>query len=622
MCGIVGYVSADPNDAGLLGPLVASMVHRGPDGAGAHHSPPVHIGMRRLSIIDPNGGWQPLTSRSGRVVVFQNGEIYNYRELRSQLTQCGYRLRTQSDTEVIAHGYDAWGLDGLLRKLDGMFAIAIHDLDRNVLCLARDRFGEKPLFFSRSGARFGFGSTLLSVAAMPWVTDAVDPLALHRYLALHFVPGERTILRDVRQLLPGESLTLELGSMRTWTCRYYQIPIAQPRSVRSDELASALEEAVTSRLVADVPVGVFLSGGLDSSTVAAIAAKQHPGIATFSMGFDDRQVDESQHAAAVARVIGSEHHSFVFDQTHFPTLLAEVAEKLDTPIGDQALLPVFWLSREARKHVTVALSGEGADEIFAGYSYYRRFAHHNIAQGVPWWRSIFASSSLRMRPATALVCEREAMTLSGFPILTNAEERLRLAGPLRNLPDAWEEEFLKRVSRAGDPLQRATAADIGSWLSADLLVKFDRMSMAHSLEGRAPFLSPRLAEYGLSLPPSQRMGVQSKVALRRLARKYLPSELLDRPKQGFVLPMTRWLADWFRDCGGPGAYFSSRSIPGLDRTALTEITEADLAIGVRRERLLFAIVVLHEWWRSFGCQRDTLRQRGSSGPMPNASAKV
>jgi asparagine synthase (glutamine-hydrolysing) len=214
------------------------------------------------------------------------------------------------------------------------------------------------------------------------------------------------------------------------------------------------------------------------------------------------------------------------------------------------------------------------------------------------------------------------MTLSGFPILTNAEERLRLAGPLRNLPDPWEDDFLHWVSRAGDPLQRATAADIGTWLSADLLVKFDRMSMAHSLEGRAPFLSPRLAEYGLSLPPSQRMGVKSKVALRRVARKYLPSELLDRLKQGFVLPMTRWLADWFRDCGGPGAYFSSRSIPGLDRAALTEMTEADLSVGVRRERLLFAIVMLHEWWRSFGCQRDALRQRGSSSQTRNAAAQV
>jgi asparagine synthase (glutamine-hydrolysing) len=617
MCGIVGYVSADPDDAALLGPLLACMVHRGPDGAGAHHSPPVHIGVRRLCVIDPNGGWQPLTSRDGRVVVFQNGEIYNYRELRSQLTQRGYRVRTQSDTEVIAHGYDAWGLNGLLQKLDGMFAIAIHDLDRNVLCLARDRFGEKPLFFARSGSKFGFGSTLLSVAAMPWVADAIDPLALRRYLALHFVPGERTILRDVRQLLPGESITLELGSMRAEPHRYYQMPITQPRRISDDELADALETAVTSRLVADVPVGVFLSGGLDSSTVAAIAAKHNPGIATFSMGFDDRQVDESQHAAAVACVIGSEHHSFVFDQTHFPTLLAEVSEKLDTPIGDQALLPVFWLSREARKHVTVALSGEGADEIFAGYSYYRRFA-----QAASWWRRLVTNSWLRMRPATALVSEREAMTLSGFPILTNAEERLRLAGPLRNLADPWEEDFLHWVSRASDPLQRATAADIGTWLSADLLVKFDRMSMAHSLEGRAPFLSPRLAEYGLSLPPSQRMGVMSKVALRRLARKYLPSELLDRPKQGFVLPMTRWLADWFRDCDGPGAYFGSRSIPGLDRAALTEMTEADLSVGVRRERLLFAIVMLHEWWRSFGCQRDALRRRGSSSQTRNAAAQV
>jgi asparagine synthase (glutamine-hydrolysing) len=608
VCGIVGYVSADPADATLLGRLRDCMIHRGPDGAGTHHCSPVHIGMRRLSVIDPNGGWQPLTSRQGRVVVFQNGEIYNYRELRSQLTQRGYYLKTQSDTEVIAHGYDAWGLGGLLNKLDGMFAIAIHDLDRNVLCLARDRFGEKPLFFAQSGDKFGFGSTLLSVAAMPWVADAVDEVALHRYLTLHFVPGDRTMLQGVRQLLPGEVMTLDLGSMRLERQRYYEMPITPPHPIRDDELADALETAITSRLVADVPVGVFLSGGLDSSTVAAIAAKHHPGIATFSMGFADQHVDESQHAAAVARAISSEHHNFVFDQTHFPTLLIEVAEKLDTPIGDQALLPVFWLSREARKHVKVALSGEGADEIFAGYSYYRPLAAPRAARAASW-RRIFAAAPRPLRPATALVCEQEAITLSGFPILSTAEERATLAGPPTHVMDQWEDEFVRWVSRAADPLQRATAADIGSWLSADLLVKFDRMSMAHSLEGRAPFLSPRLAELGLHLPPDQRMGEESKVALRRLARRYLPDELLGRPKQGFVLPMTRWLADWFRDCDGPQAYFSARLMPGLDRTALTEIAEADLAAGVHRERLLFAIVMLHEWWYRFSRQRDVLRQR-------------
>jgi asparagine synthase (glutamine-hydrolysing) len=622
MCGIVGYVSADPADAVMLERLLGCMVHRGPDGAGTHHSAPVHIGMRRLSVIDPNGGWQPLTSRRGRVVVFQNGEIYNYRELRSRLVQRGYQFKTQSDTEVIAHGYDAWGLDSLLKELDGMFAIAIHDLDRDVLCLARDRFGEKPLFFVQSRETFGFGSTLLSVAAMPWVTDTIDRLALHRYLALHFVPGDRTLLQDVRQLLPGEALTLDLRSMRQERRRYYEMPITRPHRVSDEELAIALETAVTSRLVADVPVGVFLSGGLDSSTIAAIAAKHHPGIATFSMGFADRRVDESQHAAAVAHAIGSEHHSFVFDQAHFPTLLIEVAEKLDTPIGDQAVLPVFWLSREARKHVTVALSGEGADETFAGYSYYRPLAEKSTARDVSWWRRAFPGSLAPLRPAKALICEKEAITLSGFPILCSAKERVRLAGPLPISVDPWEDQFCEWVSRADDPLQRATAADIGSWLASDLLVKFDRMSMAHSLEGRAPFLSPRLAEFGLSLPADQRMSEQSKVALRRLARRYLPNELLDRPKQGFVLPMTKWLADWFLDCGGARAYFSGRLMPGLDGAVLTEVTEADLAAGVRRERLLFAIVMLHEWWHRFDRDRKTLRQREARSAVPNATSQV
>jgi asparagine synthase (glutamine-hydrolysing) len=257
MCGLIGYIS-DTLPQEWLSVLLQSMTHRGIYRFGS-----LSIGMRRLSVIDLKGGWQPLYSRDGRVAVFQNGEIYNYRELQSQLTARGYVFRTSSDTEVIAHGYDAWSLDGLLERLDGMYSIAIHDQDTNELHLARDRFGEKPLFYSLSSDGFAFGSTLLAVGAMPWVSDKVDPLSLERYLATHFVPGRNTILRDVKRVLPGESFSVTLDGLHVWQRRYYQPPLRRARAVDDVELIGCVENAVQSRLVADVPVGVFLSGGLD-----------------------------------------------------------------------------------------------------------------------------------------------------------------------------------------------------------------------------------------------------------------------------------------------------------------------------------------------------------------------
>lgn len=607
MCGIVGYVGKGLGED-LLDRLLSSMYNRGPDGEGRHHDGDLSMGMRRLSVIDLAGGWQPLKSRGGGVVAFQNGEIYNHRDLRADLEAAGHVFRTHSDTEVLAHGYAQWGIDGLLSRIDGMYAIAIHDQDSGELHLARDRFGEKPLFYSSAPGYFGYGSTLLAVSAMPWVADDFDLVALDRYLALHFVPGERTIFSGVQQLLPGERLTVNVRSLKISRHRHYVPTLEAPRRASDDELANALERAVVSRLVADVPVGIFLSGGLDSSVVAALAATKNSDIATFSMGFGDARVDESAHAAAVARHIGSNHYNFVFEQDHFATLLPEVAAALDTPIGDQASLAVYWLSREARKYVTVVLAGEGADEVFAGYSYYRQFVPRSRLRD----RFGPLAAVLGHRPRTPgrpdrLLLDSPPQTPSGFPLLTGCAERRRLIG--RDDPaDAWESELLDWLQSAHDELQCATAAEIATWLPGDLLVKFDRMAMAHSLEGRAPFLDPAVVQLGLSLPPSERMAGQSKVALRRVARRYLPRDLLERPKQGFVLPMRRWIGEWFAAWGGPESYFRQRSIPQIDVGVLTSIVENDLSEGVHRERLLFALMMLAEWWHAFAAKRMFVRK--------------
>ena len=499
MCGIVGLVDTKQPDLpdALVDAMRDVMLNRGPDGVGAFREGPVAMAMRRLSVIDLAHGWQPLYSRGDRVVAFQNGEIYNYRTLRSELERAGFAFTTQSDTEVLAHGYAQWGIDGLLERVDGMYAIVILDRDRRELHLARDRFGEKPLFYvAASGPLRLLLRSLRSRSAAVGERE-VDTLSLDRYLALHYVPGDRTILAGIRRVMPGERLRVPLGSLIAERHTYYRLPTQGGPPVSEEELSRLIEASVRSRLVADVPVGVFLSGGIDSSLVAAIAARENPQINTFSIGFPSAAHDESPHAREVARHIGSTHHEFVFDEGKFMELLPEVASALDEPLGDQAALPLFWLCREARKFVTVALSGEGADEIFGGYSYYAR-AYGGARRSL---RSALRSL-VRGQPGHAgpmrFLDPVSLTTPSGFPLLSDLGMRERMITDRPSEGDEWESGLIAELLRCKEPGRRASIADMASWLPDDLLVKFDRMAMAHSLEGRAPFLQPDVVAAGLS----------------------------------------------------------------------------------------------------------------------------
>jgi asparagine synthase (glutamine-hydrolysing) len=599
VCGIAGLIDNVDGTVspGLLGAMADALAHRGPDGQGQYVEGAVGMTMRRLSIIDLEGGWQPFFSRGGQVVAFQNGEIYNYRDLRRRLEARGWDFTSDSDTEVLAHGYAEWGPEGLLKQLDGMYAIAILDRDSRELHLARDRFGEKPLFYASAPGRFAYSSSLLVLASLPWVADEIDVESLNQYLAVHYVAGDSTILRAIKRALPGERLVIPLDDPLPRRSRYYSPPLGREERISDGQLAELIERSVESRLVADVPVGVFLSGGLDSSIVAAIAAKKQPNIATFSIGFNSSSHDESPFAKLVAGSIGSDHH-LVFDEQSFRSLLPEVVTALDEPVGDQAMLPVYWLCREARRHVTVALSGEGADEVFGGYGYYR-----NHLSQLGWRRKLKARFGLGPSHRGGLqrfIDNSEPVTPSGFPLLTDVAGRQRLTGTRPSRFDQWEEVLIAWLNQSRDSLQRAAAADIATWLPDDLLVKFDRMSMAHSLEGRAPYLNPQLVEPALSLPQSQKMDMlTSKIALRRVASRWLPREILDRPKQGFVLPMGRWLAQWFEDQPSVRSYFSDRPMAKLDMNEVIRLVEEDLTAGVQRERLLFALVLLTEWYQSF-----------------------
>jgi asparagine synthase (glutamine-hydrolysing) len=595
MCGIAGIVGQYANKE-LLDKMLAQQVHRGPDGEGRHHEPGVVMGMRRLSIIDLEHGWQPLKSRNNRVLAFQNGEIYNYKELKRELEQLGYQFTTQSDTEVLAHGYDAWGFNKLLARIDGMYAIAILDRDRRELHLARDRFGEKPFFYIAGKGCFAYASSLKSIAVLPWFDKSIDPYGLDRYLALHYVPGEHTIFRQVRRLLPGCSMTISIDNPTTDGLppkynRYYKIPLRTPSRFEQEQLNAEVEKAVRSRLVSDVPVGVFLSGGIDSSIIAALAARENPQISTYSIGFPGYEGDESIHAEAVARHLGTRHQTFHFDSNQFHTLLPQVAAALDEPIGDQATLPLFWLCREASREVKVVLSGEGGDELFGGYEYYRPFVTSNNWPDKLGW---LLSNQNRVFPPLL----GEAETASGFPIMAGSAERSLMTGNTDFDVSDWEIDTIEWLKQSHDPLQRATAADVAGWLPDDLLVKLDRIGMAHSLEGRAPFLTPALADIALNLSQAQRIGANTKVALRDAASNLLPPEIFNRPKQGFVLPMESWIENWLKDNGGFESYFFDTMWNNLN-LQLKFININSEKKDTARTRFVFSLIMLKEWFIHF-----------------------
>lgn len=598
MCGIVGLIDPTEIDSNseVVRRMANTMINRGPDGYGEFVESTLAMAMRRLSIIDLEQGGQPFFSRDNQIVAFQNGEIYNFKELRKSLEQKGYLFKSHSDTEVLAHGFSQWGIEGLLKRIDGMYALAILNKRENTLYLARDRFGEKPLYYAYSQGRFAYASDLRSLALLPWINGEIDAKAVDYYLALHYVPGEMTFFKSIKRVLPGEYLAVSLNDPQPKAFCYYRPELGKTVRISDNELADMIEHSVESRLIADVPVGVFLSGGLDSSIVAAIAAKKQPNILTFSMGFESAAHDESAAAALVAKSIGSRHHSFLFKEDSFIKLLPQVAAALDEPVGDQALLPLFWLCREARKHVKVVLAGEGADEVFSGYSYYKQFLQATT------WRERITGWLKGAGPRAGLnnlLNDVPLITPSGFPLLADYTTRHRLLGNSSQAEPVWEEDLARWLDMANDPLQRATAADLSTWLPDDLLVKFDRMAMAHSLEGRAPYLHPVIVQAGLSLPQNQRMnGSVSKIALRRLAGRWLPQEILTKPKQGFVLPMRKWLQQWFEMHGPVEEFLDSYNIDFLDMGETVKLVKDDVAKGVNNERFLFALVLLFEWYKN------------------------
>ena len=534
-----------------LAAMSATLVHRGPDSDGAFVHGPVGLAARRLAIIDLTTGDQPIANEDGRITVVQNGEIYNYRELRHDLERAGHRFSTNGDTEVLVHLYEEHG-ERFANRLRGMFAIALWDSTRNRLVLARDRYGIKPLYYRETADELAFASELRALAR-----GEVDLDALEAFLAFNSVPGPLTIFRDVRKLQPGHVLTWENG--RSELIRYARPAPVPASDVRNEDEAELVEElrarmrdSVRAHLVSDVPVGVLLSGGIDSSMLAALAAEEaSEPLRTFSIGFEERSFDELADARLVAERYGTEHRELVL-RPDAALLLPALAEAFDEPFADSSALPTYLVSQLAAENVKVALSGEGGDELFGGYYTY---AADLFAQRTGWAAPLLRplverlpSSSARasfdyrakrfVRSAHLPPLERHY----GWKEIFSPDVRAELTGRR----SAFDPVDLLRArfaeTEGADLLARLQDVDLGTYLVDDLLVKTDRASMAHSLEARVPFLDPVVTNFALALPSRHKVrGLRKKVLLRKAAAPLVPPELLKRRKRGFSIPAAAWL---------------------------------------------------------------------------------
>jgi asparagine synthase (glutamine-hydrolysing) len=581
MCGIAGEVRLDgPPDAEAVARMAASIVHRGPDAEGFFAEGPAALGHRRLSILDIAGGVQPMT-RDGVTIVY-NGEAYEHAPLREDLRRRGHAFTTRSDTEVVLRAYLEWG-EPFVERVHGMFAIAIWDARRRALVLARDRMGKKPLYYAlgegtgwsssipEAGAppvpatRVVFGSELKAIAAHGAVPRAIDPEAVAQYLAVEYVPSPRSIYRAARKLPPAHVAVLDAQGFRVR--RYWTLPRSSsgPRMdarEAEEELVRALDGAVARRLVADVPVGVFLSGGVDSTAITALAVRHHRRLETFCIGFAERSFDESRHAERAARALGTEHRADVLSGSACVDLLPEAADRLDEPFGDPSVLPTLLLSRFARRHVKVALSGDGGDELFAGYDPFLAHRPAALLGRLPAPARALLGRAAALLPASTRNMSfdfRVKQLLRGLdagPSLRHqawigsflpAELRALLAPDLRPLatPDVAYREVLAEAARSGaapGSVDEALWFYLCCYLPDDILVKADRASMMASLEVRAPFLDTRVVELAAALPWETKLTLtRTKAILKHALRGIVPRDILVRPKKGFGIPVAAWI---------------------------------------------------------------------------------
>jgi asparagine synthase (glutamine-hydrolysing) len=594
MCGIAGMFKTAIDavvDAPTIHRMCQTIIHRGPDDEGIYLKDGVGLGMRRLSIIDLSGGRQPIHNEDKTVWVVFNGEIYNFRELRAELERGGHRFYTNTDTEVIVHLYEDLGSDFVL-KLRGMFAIALYDERRKRMVLARDRLGKKPLHYSFAAGQFLFGSEIKSLLAVAPELAEVDQEAILQYFYFGYILDPATAFRSIRKLPPG--FLLEFANGQTSLRRYWDLPTygtAGPKSEEEylEELENQLDEAVRIRLISDVPLGALLSGGVDSSTIVALMARatSRP-VKTFTIGFSREDFNEAKAARVVSERFGTEHHELVVEPNIGETLQL-LSGSLEEPFADSSILPTFYVSHLTRQHVTVALAGDGGDELFAGYERYAIELGRTVFDGIPQWAGRWYRNCVYPRLPSAAPGRRFLFNIS-------LRARDRYLDGLSFLPachrerSLFSDEFLdSSCGTAGvlhsfqnyfdnapsdNLLSRLLYLDTKTYLPGDILTKVDRMSMAASLEVRAPILDHHVVEWAARLPEGSKFrNGQGKYLLKKLAARVgVPQEVLNRPKQGFALPLVHWMRGELKDELLPilveprtlgRGYFKPKAIRGL-----------------------------------------------------------
>jgi asparagine synthase (glutamine-hydrolysing) len=617
MCGIAGICGR--GDRHAIEAMTATMTHRGPDDEGFHVEDDVALGIRRLSIIDVAGGRQPITNEDGSLVVVMNGEIYNYRELKRRLERSGHRFRSGADTEVLPHLYEEYG-DEAVHLLRGMFTFALWDRPRRRLLIARDRLGIKPCFYAEPKGSLVFASEAKALLCHPDIQPELDVEALDLYLTFGYVPGPESLFRGIRKLSPGHLLIHENG--RTRLQQYWAPVIAdtEPETRMADageEFQHLFEEAVRLHMVSDVPVGALLSGGLDSSAVvSAMAGSQSAPVHTFTVGFDSPDmIDERREARLVADHFAADHHEVVV-ATDVAALLPKIVWHLDEPIADPAALPTFLICQHARKTVPVVLTGEGSDEILAGYPRYPWFlTAARLQRSVPAIVRKHAQALAAFAPlgdryqkvATDLLADGDevARHLSWIgidPVVKNDVLTPQFRESIGGAPRSKVAAHLGNGKRAdGDLLSRLLKLDMQTWLVDDVLAKMDRMSMAASVEARVPFLDHRLVEYATGLPNTLKVrGGEGKQVLRHAMRKLLPPATLDRRKHAFNAPINHWLRHPLRGMVGDTLLDSrSRQRGWLDVDKVQNIVTAHASGDDRYGRPLWNLLCLELWARTF-----------------------
>lgn len=556
MCGIAGYFSfgvGAPDSESTVRAMIDTMVHRGPDGSGVFSDRHVSLGHRRLSIIDLSLGQQPMSNAAKTLWVTFNGEIYNFVELRDELEHAGFAFRTHSDTEVLLALYQQYGT-GMLSRLNGMFAFAIWDVCNRTLFLARDRVGKKPLYYYHDRERFLFASELKALLCESHVPRVIHYPSVDMFFHFGFIPAPYTIFQDARKLLPGHYMVVREDDIRIekyWDINYRVVPTESEREKWEERLRELLYQAVKRRLISDVPLGAFLSGGLDSSGVVGLMAHiQREPVSTFTIEFEEADHSEGEMAKLVASHFGTAHHEFTVKPLSFEKL-PDLVWHFDEPFGDSSAIPTYSVSKIARDHVTVVLSGDGGDELFGGYSRYQRMTADRWKKHVPVWvREAVIGPLSRYLPLNApgrnlfLSLGRRSHGDFGDGIYPYIKDLLFSDGLLEEMKDfTLSYETFPQLGPMCHmhPLSRRQYQDIKLYLPDDILMKVDKMSMAHSLETRAPLLDYTLIEFSTQLPPEWQIhnGV-GKAFLRSVLKSYLPAPLFRNPKHGFTIPKRAW----------------------------------------------------------------------------------